>query len=305
MSLVVVGSVAYDTIETPAGRAERVLGGACTYIALAASYFVPVGIVAVVGDDFAEQDRQLFARRGIDLAGLEHRPGKTFQWEGVYSDDWNRRETRRLELNVFAGFEPCLPEHYRRQPYLVLGNIQPSLQRQVRKQVPEARLVAGDTIETWIRTARNELLEAMREWHVLLVNESEARLLSGERSLRRAAETLLQVGPKAVVIKCGEYGAALFCAGDYFYAPAYPLAEVQDPTGAGDCFAGGFMGYLAEQGCDLVADKVPRRELARAVLYGSVLGSFCCERFGPKRFETLTREEIDRRFRELESYTRF
>jgi len=303
MSLVVVGSVAYDTIETPRGKQERVLGGACTYIALSASFFTSVGIVAVVGEDFAETDREFLARRGIDLAGLEQKPGKTFHWAGVYAEDMNQRETRRLELNVFRDFDPDIPPSYRDHSYLMLGNIQPSLQLRVQQQMPAARLVAGDTIDTWIRQARPDLLQAMRSWDILLVNEGEARLLTGERNLRRAAARLLEAGPSLVVIKRGEYGAALFHRDYCFFAPAYPLEEVEDPTGAGDSFAGGFMGYLAERGVDL--QNATPQELARAVIYGSVMGSFCCEQFGPARFASLTREEIDQRFREFEAFTRF
>lgn len=305
MSLVVVGSVAYDGVETPYGRVERMLGGACTYISLAASYFTLVGIVAVVGEDFDQQDYDLLARRGIDLAGLERAPGKTFYWAGAYSKDMNQRTTLRTDLNVFADFNPKLPKSYRNQPYLLLGNIQPALQRHVREQMDGARVVAGDTMNLWIESYRNELLATIRHWDAILVNESEVRLLTGERNLRQAARAIMAMGPSVVVVKRGEFGATLFRDGYQFSIPGYLVDEVRDPTGAGDCFAGGFMGYLAERDLDLSAGKLYTRDLARAVVYGSVLGSFCCEQFGVERFRTLTRAEIDARFREFKAFTDF
>jgi len=303
MSLVVVGSVAYDGIETPHGKVDRVLGGACTYVSLAASYFTQPKIVAVVGDDFAPQDSELLASRGIDLAGLERVPGKTFYWAGVYSADMNDRTTLRTDLNVFAGFQPKIPSAYRSQPYLLLGNIQPALQRRVREQMDGLRLAGGDTMNYWIRDYRDELVATIRAWDFLLINDSEARMLSGHHNLRLAAETILAMGPHTLVIKRGEYGAVLFRRDGYFTAPGYLLREVCDPTGAGDSFAGGFIGYLAGQGVD--ARTLPDRELRRAVIYGSVMGSFCCERFGVDRFRTLTRADVEERFREFEQITRF
>ncbi len=305
MSLVVVGSVAYDGVETPHGRVERMLGGACTYISLAASYFTPVKIVAVVGDDFRQQDLDLLAGRGIDLEGLERVPGKTFYYSCVYSADMNDRTTLRTDLNVFAGFQPRLPEHYRKQPYLMLGNIQPALQSAVRGQMDGLRLAGGDTMNYWIQGSREELLAAIRDWDFLLINDSEARLLSGESVLRRAAAAILEMGPRILVIKRGEHGAVLFTASGSFSAPGYLLEQVQDPTGAGDCFAGGFIGYLAEQGADPRREPLATALLRRAVVYGAVLGSFCCERFGVDRFVSLTRAEIDDRFREFKASTGF
>jgi sugar/nucleoside kinase (ribokinase family) len=305
MSLVAVGSVAYDGVETPHGRVDRMLGGACTYIALAASYFTRVGIVAVVGDDFERRDLDLLESHGIDLAGLEKVAGKTFFWAGKYSADMNERETLRTDLNVFADFNPKLPESYRTQPYLLLGNIQPELQRGVRAQMTNPRLVGGDTMNYWINGFRGELLETLKGWDFLLINDSEARLLSGEYNLLRAARKILEMGPSTLVIKRGEYGAMLFRGDSYFVVPGYLLEEVFDPTGAGDCFAGGFVGYLAECGFDLRDPRVDRRILHRAVIYGSVLGSFCCERFGVERFRTLTRPEIDGRFEEFKRFTEF
>lgn len=304
MSLVVVGSVAYDGVETPHGKVDRMLGGACTYIALAASYFTRVSIVAVVGDDFAAEDREFLSSRGIDLAGLEQVPGKTFFWAGVYSPDMNDRTTLRTDLNVFANFEPKLPVAYRSQPYLLLGNIQPALQRQVRAQMNGLRLAGGDTMNYWISDYRDELLATIREWDFLLINDSEARMLAGCDNMLRAAAAIMDMGPHTLVIKRGEYGAMLFRRDGYFIVPGYLLEQVFDPTGAGDCFAGGFIGYLAERGFDLSA-KVDVRELRRAVIHGSVLGSFCCEKFGVERFRTLTRAEIDARYEEFRSFTGF
>ena len=305
MSLVVVGSVAYDGVETPHGQVERMLGGACTYISLAASYFTDVKIVAVVGDDFQQEDASFLASRRIDLAGLERAPGKTFYWSGVYSADMNDRTTIRTDLNVFAGFQPKLPEHYRRQPYLFLGNIQPALQHSVRRQMDGARLAGGDTMNYWIEGYREELLETIRQWDFLLINDSEARQLSGQHVLRRAAEVILDMGPRILVVKRGEYGAVLFRRGECFVLPGYLLERLVDPTGAGDSFAGGFAGYLAEQGADLAKGEIDPKLLRNAVVYGSVMGSFCCERFGVDRFRTLTRAEIDGRFQEFKAVTEF
>jgi sugar/nucleoside kinase (ribokinase family) len=305
MSLVVVGSVAYDAVETPHGRVDRMLGGSGTYIALAAGCFTQAAVVAVVGEDFAQEDIDLLASRNIDLEGLERVPGKTFFWSGVYSEDMNDRSTLRTDLNVFADFNPKLPERYRSQPYLVLGNIQPALQRSVREQMSGVRLVGGDTMNYWIRDYREELLGTIRDWDFLLINDSEARMLSGEHNLRRAAKVILDMGPNTLVIKRGEYGAMLFRRDSYFIVPGYLLEEVFDPTGAGDCFAGGFIGYLAERGVDLKSGNVDRRDLSRAVIYGSVMGSFCCEKFGVDRFRTLTRDDIEIRFREFRNFTEF
>jgi sugar/nucleoside kinase (ribokinase family) len=305
MSVVVVGSVAYDGVETPHGRVERMLGGACTYIALASSYFAKTKIVAVVGDDFAKEDEDFLASHGIDLEGLERVPGKTFFWAGVYSDDMNDRKTLRTDLNVFADFQPKLPESHRQSPYLILGNIQPALQRSVREQMNGLRLAGGDTMNYWIADYRAELLETIRTWDFLLINDAEARMLSGENNLKRAASKIFEMGPHTLVIKRGEYGAILFRRDNHFMVPGYLLEKVFDPTGAGDCFAGGFIGYLAEKGFDLKAGHIDNKELSRAVIYGSVLGSFCCEKFGVDRFRTLTRADIDARFNEFRTCTEF
>ncbi|HUI54692.1 MAG TPA: PfkB family carbohydrate kinase [Bryobacteraceae bacterium] len=305
MSLVVVGSVAYDGVETPHGKIDRMLGGAATYIALAAAYFTSVKVVAVVGDDFAAEDVSLLSSRGIDLDGLERVAGKTFFWAGVYSADMNERTTLRTDLNVFADFNPKLPPSYRSDPYLFLGNIQPALQQGVRSQMDRLQLTGGDTMNYWINGSRDELLETLRQWDFLLINDSEARMLSGEHNLRRAAAKIQAMGPRTLVIKRGEYGAVLFHRDHHFIAPGYLLEEVFDPTGAGDSFAGGFIGYLAGQGLTPSNGHLDIAALRRAVIYGSVMGSFCCEKFGVDRFRTLTREEIEARYREFEDCTEF
>jgi sugar/nucleoside kinase (ribokinase family) len=310
MSLVVVGSVAYDGVETPHGKVDRMLGGAATYISLAAAYFTPVKLVAVVGDDFAGEDVDLLASRQIDLAGLERiTGGKTFFWAGVYSADMNDRTTLRTDLNVFADFNPKLPDGYRGSPYLLLGNIQPALQKSVRAQMNGLKLTGGDTMNYWIKDFRAELLATIREWDFLLINDSEAFLLSGERNLRAAAAKILDMGPHTLVIKRGEFGAVLFRREGgslrHFMAPGYLLEEVFDPTGAGDSFAGGFIGYLAGQGVDASDGNLDFAVLRRAVIYGSVMGSFCCEKFGVDRFRTLQREEIEARYQEFQHCTVF
>jgi sugar/nucleoside kinase (ribokinase family) len=305
MSLVVVGSVAYDGVETPHGRVDRMLGGAATYISLAASYFTQTRLVAVVGDDFAQEDTDLLLEHGIDLEGLERVPGKTFFWAGKYTPDMNDRVTLTTDLNVFADFQPKLPARYLSAPYLLLGNIQPRLQREVRSQMQNVKLAGGDTMNFWIKDFREELLATIRDWDFLLINDAEARMLSGHENLKKAARAILDMGPHTLVIKRGEYGAMLFRQDAFFIVPGYLLETVFDPTGAGDCFAGGFIGYLAQQGFDLKSDHLSRGELSRAVIYGSVMGSFCCERFGVERFRTLERPEIDARFEEFRKFTSF
>lgn len=305
MSIVVVGSVAYDGVETPYGKVDRMLGGAATYIGLSASFFHPVKIVAVVGEDFAQEDVDLLTKHGIDTTGMQRVPGKTFFWQGVYSHDMNDRETLRTDLNVFADFDPKLPASYGDAEYLLLGNIQPALQKSVRAQMTSPRFIGGDTMNYWINDYREQLLATIKEWDFLLINDSEARLLSGESNLKLAAQKILAMGPNTLIIKRGEYGAMLFREDTFFVVPGYLLDKVFDPTGAGDCFAGGFVGALAACGFDLKDDKIDRRELRRAVIYGSVMGSFCCEQFGVDRFRTLTRAEIDARYQEFKAFTSF
>lgn len=281
------------------------LGGACTYIALSASYFTGVNIVGVVGEDFDPADEDFLRGHNIDLEGLERVPGKTFFWSGVYSEDMNDRTTLATDLNVFADFDPKMPQRYRSMPYLLLGNIQPGLQKSVQGQMSGLRITGGDTMNYWITGFRDQLLATIQTWDFLLINDSEARLLSGETNLKRAAAAILAMGPKAVVIKRGEYGAILFREDGYFMVPGYLLESVFDPTGAGDCFAGGFIGYLAQCGYDLKDKSIDPKHLSRAVIYGSVMGSFCCEQFGVERFRTLTRADIDARFAEFHRATEF
>lgn len=305
MSLVVIGSVAYDAIETPHGKKDRVLGGSCTYIALSASYFTQTAIVGVIGDDFDQADRDLLADKKVDLEGLEQVSGKTFFWSGVYSADMNDRTTLVTDLNVFADFQPKIPPSYLDRPYLFLGNIQPALQNQVRREMKALRFVGGDTMNYWITSAPDELRQTIRDWDFLLINDSEARMLAGENNLRKAAAKIIEMGPSTLVIKRGEYGAMLVRKDTLFMVPGYLLEDVFDPTGAGDCFAGGFVGYLAERGFDLRGGKIDVQDLHRAVIYGSVMGSFCCESFGVDRFRTLTRQEIDGRYQEFRRFTAF
>jgi sugar/nucleoside kinase (ribokinase family) len=302
MSITVVGSVAYDNIESPAGRRERCLGGAATYFALSASFFTDVRVIAVVGDDFGTEQEAVFKARNIDTRGIEHAPGKCFLWEGSYLDNINEAKTHLTELNVFACFEPKIPAAYSDSDFLFLANIDPVLQRRVREAMPHVKLVAGDTMNYWIKDHRHALLEVLKGLDVLLINDTEARMLAENNNLVKAARAVMALGPKYLVIKHGEYGATLFHKflpagkGAELRAPALPLLEVVDPTGAGDSFAGGFFGYLASQP-ELTLDT-----FRRAMYYGSVMGSFACERFGTERLQELSRADIDARlqaFREL------
>ena len=302
MSLLVVGSVAFDGIETPHGKMDRVLGGAGTYIALAASYFTEVNLVGVVGDDFSAQDEATLRRRNIDLQGLERAQGKSFYWKGVYSRDMNQRKTLVTELNVFADFQPRLPASYRDASHIVLGNIQPDLQTSVLHQAPDRRFVVGDTMNYWIERTPEDLATTIRQWDSILVNDEEARQLSRLDNLRAAAHRILAMGPKTVVIKRGEHGATLFRADDCFIAPGYPLENLIDPTGAGDAFAGGFAGYLAWRGYR-DAGEADRDDLRRAMVYGSVMGSYCCEDFGVGALCELTRDRIEERYQEMRNLT--
>ncbi len=300
MSLLVVGSVAFDAIQTPFHEAERVLGGAAMYFAVAASFFTHVKLVGVVGDDFTEKDADIFKRRQIDTKGLEHAAGKTFFWAGKYSADFIDRTTLATELNVFASFNPRLPESYKATPYIFLANIDPTLQRSVLQQVTKRpKLVALDTMNYWIERTPAELRETLKHVDVLMINDTETRQLSSEHNLLRAAAKIRAMGPRTLVIKRGEFGALLVHGNSVFSVPGFLLEEVQDPTGAGDTFAGGFMGYLASVG------KLDVKSLRRAMVYGSVLGSYTCERFGPERLRTLTRREINVRARHFFKLTQF
>ena len=299
MSILVVGSVAFDTIETPYGRAEEVLGGSAAYFAVAASYFARVKLVAVVGADFPAHERAFLASRDIDLEGLEVRKGRTFRWSGRYHEDMNVRDTLDLQLNVFSDFSPVLPARYRNAPFVFLANINPGLQGGVLDQLTQPRLIACDTISHWIEGARPELEALLKKVEVLIINDEEARLLSGEHNLVRAARKILALGPRTLLVKRGEYGVLLFSTNSVFAVPAYPLEEVIDPTGAGDSFAGGFLGFLARSG------DLSEANLRRAIVYGSVVASFVVEDFSLRRLHTLTRDDIDRRYRQFVSLTEF
>jgi sugar/nucleoside kinase (ribokinase family) len=299
MSILVVGSVAYDTVETPFGRRERVLGGSASFFSVAAAFFAPVNLVGVVGRDFGEEQLAAFRGRPIDLAGLERADGKTFHWQGRYAQDLNSRDTIATDLNVFEFFEPKIPEAYRRSELVFLGNIDPELQRRVLEQVERPRVVACDTMNYWIKGKPNELRETLAKVQVLLINDQEARELSGEWNLVNAAKAVRALGPATLVVKKGEHGVLLFTDDGCFSAPALPLATVVDPTGAGDTFAGGFVGYLASR---KTADDASLRQ---AVVMGSTLASFCVEAFSLDRLLTLTRPEIDKRYAAFETLTRF
>jgi len=300
MSLLVVGSVAFDAIETPFGKVDRTLGGAASYFALAASYFAPVRVVAIVGDDFAAKDESVFRGRGIDLTGVERTPGKTFFWAGRYSQNMNQRTTLATELNVFANFRPTLPPVYCDSSFIFLGNIDPTLQLSVLHQVNGRPKVVGlDTMNYWIDRTPAELRETLKHTQILTINDDETRQLTGEHNLMRAARHIFKLGPRTLVIKRGEHGALMVHDKFLFSVPGYPLEEVHDPTGAGDSFAGGFMGYLASAG------RINNQTLRRAMVYGSVLGSFAVERFGVERLMHLTRREIRARAHRFSQLTSF
>jgi sugar/nucleoside kinase (ribokinase family) len=301
MSILVVGSVAFDNIESPHGVVKDCLGGAATHFSLAASYFTQVRVIGVVGKDFTAEHDAIFTRRGIDTKGIERSEGLSFHWTGSYSGNMDEAKTLATDLNVFETFEPKIPDAYKDSEYLFLANIDPVLQARVRSQMPKVRMVCGDTMNYWIADHSANLAKVLRELDVLLINDGEARMLAGERNLVVAAEKVLAMGPKTLVVKHGEYGATAFFSDRSFpglgralrpfRAPALPLAEVVDPTGAGDSFAGGFYGYLASQ--PVLTPAVFRT----AMFYGGVMGSFAVERFGTERLQNVSREEIDERFK--------
>ncbi len=299
MSILVVGTVAFDSIETPFGSAERVLGGSASYFAVAASFFSPVKIVGVIGQDFPEEYLTIFTGRGVDLEGLRREKGETFHWRGRYHEDLNVRDTVELHLNVLSGFVPHLPESYRDAEYVFLGNIDPDMQMEVLRQLRRMRLVACDTMDHWILNSGAALRKVLRKIETLVINDSEARLLSGEHNIVRAARAILKMGPKVVLIKRGEYGVLQFSDSSIFGTPAYPLEEVFDPTGAGDSFAGGFMGYLARSGDH------SERGLRRSIVYGSVVASFTVEDFGLKRLTRLSLGEVEERYQRFLALTDF
>jgi sugar/nucleoside kinase (ribokinase family) len=301
MSILVVGSVAFDSIETPHGKVDHILGGAATHFSLAASYFTDVRVIAVVGKDFTSEHEAVFTRRGIDASGIERAPGLSFHWTGAYAGSLNEATTLGTDLNVFAEFEPKIPEAYADSDFLFLANIDPVLQARVRSQMPKVKMVCGDTMNYWIASQPENLGVVLRELDALLINDGEARMLAGEQNIVRAAEKVMAMGPRSLVVKHGEYGATAFFSERSFpalgftpkpfRAPALPLAEVVDPTGAGDSFAGGFYGYLASQ------PKITPAAFRTAMFYGGVMGSFAVERFGTERLQAVTRDEIDARFR--------
>jgi sugar/nucleoside kinase (ribokinase family) len=298
MAILVVGSVAFDSIETPHGKVDYCLGGAATHFALAASYFTDVRVIAVVGEDFLPKHEAVLTDRGIDTRGIERAPGLSFHWTGAYAGTLSEAQTLGTDLNVFEKFEPKIPEAYLDSEYLFLANIDPVLQARVRSQMTKVRMVCGDTMNYWISAHAENLAKVLRELDVLLINDGEARMLSGETNAVKAANAVLAMGPKALVVKHGEYGATAYFSERMFpsatprpfRAPALPLAEVVDPTGAGDSFAGGFYGYLASQ------KELTPGVVRTAMFYGGVMGSFAVERFGTERLQGVTREEIDARF---------
>jgi sugar/nucleoside kinase (ribokinase family) len=302
MAITVVGSVAFDSIETPAGRRERCLGGAATYFSLSASFFTDVRVIAVVGEDFGPEQQAAFDARGIDTRGIEHASGKSFFWEGSYLENLNEAKTHNTELNVFGSFQPKIPDAYNDSEFLFLANIDPVLQRRVRNAMPDVKLVAGDTMNYWIKDHKPALLEVLRGLDILLINDTETKMLAGNTNLVQAARSVLNLGPRMLVVKHGEYGATAFFGHDgtaakTFRSPALPLEEVVDPTGAGDSFAGGFFGYLASQ------KELTPGVFRRAMFYGSVMGSFAVEEFGTSRMQKLTRDEIDARFQQFVELT--
>jgi sugar/nucleoside kinase (ribokinase family) len=300
-SIVVVGSMAFDSIETPFGKAAKVLGGSANYFSLSASVFAPVQCVSVVGQDFPDDHMALFKKRGIDTAGIRIESGKTFHWAGKYGYDLNEATTLQTELNVFEGFEPELPEAYRKSEFVFLGNIAPSLQSKVLSQIESPKFIAIDTMNFWIEGSRDALIQAISRCHALIINEAEARQLTQTHNIVRAAQTVRSWGPQIMVVKRGENGAMLFDHGDIFCLPGLPLSEVKDPTGAGDTFAGGFVGYLASQS----VFSLSRNTLRKAVVYGNVMASFAVQDFGFNNLIQLNREKVDERYQRFVDLTVF
>src|SRR5215831_15369225 len=299
MSILVVGSVAFDSVKTPFGEVKEILGGSATYFSVAASFFSPVKLVAVVGDDFGEENLEVFQKHSVDTAGLKQVPGRTFRWSGEYGFALNEAKTLETQLNVFESFRPEIPEAYRHSEYVFLGNIDPILQREVLEQVSKPKLVACDTMNYWIQSKPDELKKTLALVDILIINDSEARMITNESNLTKAAKQIRSWGPKALVVKKGEYGVAMFMDGSIFGAPAYPLEEVFDPTGAGDSFAGGFVGYLAKAG------RFDEATIRKAVIYGSVMASFDVEDFSLNRLQKLSPSQIQERYRAFKHLTHF
>jgi len=299
MDLLVVGSVALDSVETPYGRVEKALGGSAVYFSVSASYFTGVGMVAVIGQDFSEDYVDFLKSRNIDLRGLKREHGLTFQWRGRYDSDLNEAKTLDTQLNVFEDFRPLVPDEYQEASVIFLANIDPELQLNVLEQVKHPRLTICDTMNFWIEKKPDQLKETIERVDILIINEGEARQLSREYNLIKAYQKISSYGPKTLVIKQGSYGALLFTPSSIFSAPAYPLESVLDPTGAGDCFAGGFTGYLAK------SQGSAEKELNKAVIYGSVMASFNVEDFSLGRLRTLTLDEVEERFESFKGLTQF
>jgi len=297
MPVLVVGSIALDSIKTPTSEHHKLLGGSASYASVAASFFGPVNLVGVIGNDFPDKHKELFATRKIDLTGLEVADGETFAWSGEYEVNMNNRKTLSVALNVFEKFEPKLPEAYRATPYVLLGNIAPSLQRMVCKQVQKPKFVVADTMDLWIEIARADLVELLKEVDMLILNDSEAKQLTEDDNLIRAGKKIVAMGPRYVAVKKGEHGCLLFGKnGEFFSTGAFPLETIHDPTGAGDCFAGGFIGHLAR------TDDTSFGNLKEAVIQGSLVASFCCEEFSLRRLEKLTVEDIAGRRKAFAAY---
>ncbi|MBI1746222.1 MAG: sugar kinase [Acidobacteria bacterium] len=299
MGILVVGSVAFDSVKTPFGEAPEILGGSATYFSMAASFFTEVSLVGVVGDDFGNEHVRLLSTKGIDLRGLERVPGKTFRWAGEYSYDLNNRTTLDTQLNVFADFKPRIIPEYQTLEYVFLGNIDPTLQRDVLRQIRKPVLVGCDTMNFWIERQYDSLIETLKFVDILVINDGETRELARESNLIKAARKIQALGPRTVVIKRGEYGVLMFNDGLWFSAPAFPLEDVFDPTGAGDSFAGGFMGYLA------AARGLDAAYLKKAIIFGSVMASFNVEEFGVNRLTRLTYPEVIERYRQFKALTHF
>ncbi|MDG5467756.1 PfkB family carbohydrate kinase [Deltaproteobacteria bacterium IMCC39524] len=299
MDILVIGSVAFDSVETPFGRGDDVLGGSATYFSTSASFFTGVQLVAVVGDDFPEEPKEFLSSRGVDLAGLQTRPGETFRWKGRYGYDLNEAQTLETHLNVFETFHPQLPESYRKAEYVFLANIDPELQLEVLNQVERPKLIACDTMNFWIEGKRQALVRTLGHVDILVINEAEVRQLADEANLVKASRAVLAMGPKTLVVKRGEYGVLVFTEHSIFSAPAYPLEEVFDPTGAGDTFAGGFMGYLA------ATNNLSDETIRKATVFGSVMASFTVEDFSLNRLRKLNWSEVEDRFRRFQTLTAF
>ncbi len=300
MSVLVVGTIGIDTIETPFGSIADTLGGSATHFAAAASRYAPVNFVSVIGADLDRQELEFLEHRGVDMRGLQVAEGRTFRWSGRYHYDLNSRETLETQLNVFADFHPVIPPDFRSSRHVFLANMDPEQQRHVLEQVENPQLTLLDTMDLWIETRREELVRTIGLVDMVTMNDSEVRMFGGTNSIIAGARQILDLGPRAVLIKKGENGVLMFMRnGQYFAAPAYPLEEVRDPTGAGDSFAGGFLGYIAEAG--QINDDI----MKRAVVHGSAIASYCVEDFGVRRLRTVTRGEIDRRYQEFRSFTQF